>query len=71
MKGTRFALMLSAASLVAGCSPGADDPAAGGVSTREAEALNDAAEMLDDNRGDPALVTNADDGPDGGAGNAE
>ena len=53
--------------LVAGCGPGAGDPAQGGVSAREAQALNDAAAMLDDNGQDAVVVTNA----DAGAGNAE
>ena len=53
--------------LVAGCGLGAGDPAQGGVSAREAQALNDAAAMLDDNGQDAVVVTNA----DTGAGNAE
>lgn len=60
--------------LLAGCGPGADDPAQGGVSAREAQALNEAAAMLDDNGQDAAVVsgveTNADAGADS-AGNAE
>lgn len=53
--------------ILAGCGPAADDPAPGGVSAREAEALNDAAAMLDDNGADAVIVTNADEG----AGNVE
>lgn len=52
---------------VAGCGPAADEPPKDGVSAREADALNDAAEMLDDNGQDSVIVTNADEG----AGNVE
>ncbi len=38
--------------LLAGCGSGAGDPAKGGVTPREAQALNDAAAMLDDNGSD-------------------
>ena len=75
MKSARLTIRTGALALTmlaAGCGPAADDPAAGGVSTREAEAINDAAAMLD-NTGLPAsgddavIVTNADEG----AGNVE
>ena len=62
-----LALTVLTVGLAAGCGPAADDPAQGGVSAREAEALNDAAAMLDDNGSDAVVVTNADEG----AGNVE
>lgn len=62
-----LALTVLAVGLTAGCGPAADDPAPGGVSAREAEALNDAAAALDDNDQDAVIVTNADEG----AGNVE
>lgn len=62
-----IALTILAAGLVGACGPAADDPAQGGVSAREAEALNDAAAMLDNNGQDAVVVTNADEG----AGNVE
>lgn len=62
-----LALTMMIVGLAAGCGPAADDPAQGGVSTREAEALNDAAAMLDNNSDDATVVTNADEG----AGNVE
>lgn len=53
--------------LVAGCGPGANDPAQGGVSAKEAQALNEAAAMLDDNGQDAVIETNAnDDAPENG-----
>lgn len=55
---------------IASCGPGAGDPAQGGVSAREAQALNEAATMLDDNGQDAIVETNADAGADG-AGNVE
>ena len=36
---------------LAGCGPGANDPGPGGVTVGEARALDDAAEMLDHQRG--------------------
>lgn len=47
--------------LVASCGPGANDPAQGGVSAKEAAALNDAAAMLDDNGQDAIVETNTTD----------
>lgn len=70
MKSARLTIRTGALALTmlaAGCGPAADDPAQGGVSTREAEALNDAAAMLDNNSDDATVVTNADEG----AGNVE
>lgn len=70
MTGARLTIRTGALALTmlaAGCGPAADDPAPGGVSAREAEALNDAAAMLDDNGEDAVVVTNADEG----AGNVE
>ena len=52
---------------LAACSPGGSDPAAGGVSAGEAQALNDAAAALDDNGSDAVIVTNT---PDETTGNA-
>lgn len=40
-------ILLPLALCLAGCGPAADDPGAGGVTTQEAKALNEAAEMLD------------------------
>lgn len=55
---------LALAVTLAGCGPGANDPAQGGVSAKEAEALNDAAAMLDDNGQDAVVETNGvDDAP--------
>ena len=62
-----LALTMLVVGLTAGCGPAADDPAQGGVSAREAEALNDAATMLDNSGDDAVVVTNADEG----AGNVE
>lgn len=70
MKSARLTIRVGALALTmlaAGCGPAADDPAQGGVTTREAEALNDAAAMLDNNSDDATVVTNADEG----AGNVE
>lgn len=68
LKGAGSAIALLAASAtLGGCGPGADDPAQGGVSAREADALNDAATMLDDNGQDAVVETNA----AAGAGNVE
>ena len=70
MKSARMTIRVGALALTmlaAGCGPAADDPAQGGVTTREAEALNDAAAMLDNNSDDATVVTNADEG----AGNVE
>lgn len=58
---------IAIAMLATGCGPAADEPPRDGVSAREADALNDAAEMLDDNGQDAVIVTNADEG----AGNVE
>jgi hypothetical protein len=41
---------LSAALLLAGCGPSDTDPGAGGVTVGEARALDEAAEMLDQQR---------------------
>ena len=49
--------------LLNGCGPAANDPAQGGVTAREAQALNEAAVMLDDNGQDAIVVTNETDPP--------
>ena len=70
MKSARLTIRTGALALTmlaAGCGPAADDPAQGGVSAREADALNDAATMLDNQGDDAVVVTNADEG----AGNVE
>lgn len=66
IRAAGVALALPAALLAAGCSAGGD-PATGGVSQREADALNDAAAALDDNGADAIVDTNAADS----AGNVE
>lgn len=46
--------LLASATLLAGCGPSASDPGPGGVSVEEAQALNEAADMLDVNAMDMA-----------------
>ena len=47
---TRLGPQLAAALLLAGCGPSDTDPGPGGVSVGEARALDEAAEMLDEQR---------------------
>ena len=49
-KVTRTALLLPAALLLASCGPNDTDPGPGGVTVGEARALDEAAEMLDEQR---------------------
>jgi hypothetical protein len=46
----RIGLPLAAALLLAGCGPNDTDPGPGGVTVGEARALDEAAEMLDEQR---------------------
>ena len=46
----RHAIALVLAAMLAACGPGENDPGPGGVTEGEAKALDDAAEMLDEQR---------------------
>lgn len=52
-------LALPAAVLLASCGPGQNDPGPGGVTVGEARALDEAAQMLDEQRLPPAAASDA------------
>lgn len=54
----RLVMILALALGVAGCGAGTNDPAVGGVTQGEADALNRAADMLDES-GNDVRLTNA------------
>jgi hypothetical protein len=54
MREMRLLILLVPVALLAACSPAATDPGPGGVTVAEAQALNEAAEMLDVNAIDAA-----------------
>lgn len=59
----RRSLAMAGLALLAGCGGGDDGPGTGGVSVEEAEALDQAAEMLDSQRLPPAALDEAADAP--------
>ena len=67
----RWTFVVALATFAAGCGPAANDPAQGGVTAKEAQALNDAAAALEDNGSSDAVIsTNATD-PDPVAENSQ
>ena len=61
----------AAALLLAGCGPNDTDPGPGGVTVGEARALDEAAEMLDEQRLPPEALPSAEPGATPGPGPAE
>ncbi len=59
----RTGIVLLLVMLVAGCGSAPNDPAVGGVTRGEAEALNDAAAMLDQNEPPPLLTNDLENAP--------
>jgi hypothetical protein len=62
MKTILSALILAA---LAGCGPAQNDPGPGGVTVGEAEALDEAAKMLDERNQPPESIANEDAVPAG------